>query len=127
MKKLLLFFVVSLFSVAMFAQTIESLKDGAAFSMTSPSGVYLAGNMEDAAAYYNVKTRTIKSLQGDVQDDGGCTAWDINDKGQVAVDWKGHAAIWTEKDGFEALPMPNGLSAAEEGYNAARCLSNDGK
>jgi hypothetical protein len=127
MKKLLLFFVVSLFSVAMFAQTIESLKDGAAFSMTSPNGVYLAGNMEDAAAYYNVKTRTIKSLQGDVQDDGGCTAWDINDKGQVAVDWKGHAAIWTEKDGFEALPMPNGLSAAEEGYNAARCLSNDGK
>ena len=71
MKKLLLFFVVSLFSVAMFAQTIESLKDGAAFSMTSPNGVYLAGNMEDAAAYYNVKTRTIKSLQGDVQDDGG--------------------------------------------------------
>ena len=111
----------------MFAQTIESLKDGAAFSMTSPNGAYLAGNMEDAAVYYNVKSRKIKSLQGDVQDDGGCMAWDVNDKGQVAVDWKGHAAIWTEKDGFEPLPLPAGLTAAEEAYNAARCLSNDGK
>ena len=83
MKKLLLFFAVSLFSVAGFAQTIEVLKDGAAFSMTSPNGAYLVGNMEDAAAYYNVQTRTIKSLQGEMQDDGGCTAWDINDKGQV--------------------------------------------
>ena len=127
MKKLLFFFVVSLFSVAMFAQTIESLKDGAAFSMVSPNGVYLAGNMDDAAAYYNVTTKTIKMLQGDVQDDGGCTVWDINDKGQLAVDWKHHAAIWTEKDEFEVLPMPNGLSPAEEGHNAARCLSNDGK
>ena len=127
MKKFLLFFAVSLFSVAMFAQTIESLKDGAAFSMTSPNGAYLAGNMEDAAAYYNVKTRTIKSLQGEIQDDGGCTVWDINDKGQVAVDWKGHAAIWTEKGEFETLPLPNGLTSAEEAYNAARCLSNDGK
>ena len=127
MKKFLLFFAVSLFSVAMFAQTIESLKDGAAFSMTSPNGAYLVGNMEDAAAYYNVQTRTIKSLQGEMQDDGGCTAWDINDKGQVAVDWKGHAAIWTEKGEFEPLPLPNGWTAAEEAYNAARCLSNDGK
>ena len=127
MKKFLLFFAVSLFSVAMFAQTIESLKDGAAFSMTSPNGAYLAGNMEDAAAYYNVKLKTVKVLEGSVQDDGGCFVWDLNDKGQLAVDWKMQAALWTEEGGFEILPMPAGLTREEKAYSAARCISNDGK
>ena len=127
MKKLLLFFVVLLFSVAGFAQTIEVLKDGAAFSMASPNGDYLAGNMEDAAAYYNVKLKTVKVLEGSVQDDGGCFVWDVNDKGQLAVDWKMQAALWTEEGGFEVLPMPEGLSRAQEAYSAARCISNDGK
>ena len=34
-----------------------------------------------------------KSLQGDVQDDGGCFVWDLNDNGQLAVDWKMQAVV----------------------------------
>ena len=127
MKKLLLFFAVLLFSVAGFAQTIEVLKDGAAFSMVSPNGAYLAGNMEDAAMYYNVKLKTIKVLEGSVQDDGGCFVWDVNDKGQLAVDWKMQAALWSEENGFDVLPVPEGLTREQEAYSAARCISNDGK
>lgn len=129
MKKLLL--LVSVLSVMQCvyvnAQKIDVLLDGAAFSMTSPNGVYFAGNMEDAAAYYNTKTKTIKSLQGDVQDDGGCFVWDLNDNGQLAVDWKMQAALWTEKGGFEVLAEPTGLTNEEKVYSAARCISNDGK
>ncbi len=126
MKKLLLFVVCAL-ALSVNAQKIEVMLDGAAFSMTSPNGSYLAGNMEDAAAYYNVATKTIEMLEGEVQDDGGCFVWDINDKGQVAVDWKMKAAIWSEAGEFELLPEPDRLNRNEKAYSAARCISNDGK
>ena len=109
------------------AQTIDVLLDGGTFSVISPNCAYLAGNMEDAAVYYNVLTKKIVALEGDVQDDGGCFVWDMNDKGQLAVDWKKKAAIWSEADEFEILPYPEGLTSKEKRYSAARCISNDGK
>lgn len=127
MKKLLLYFVASLAIFSMSAQSIDVMLDGAAFSMISPNGKYLAGNMEDAAVYYNTETKRIKPLEGEVQDDGGCFVWDMNDKGQLAVDRIMKAAIWTETDGFDLLPHPEGLTSGEEAYSAARCISNDGK
>jgi hypothetical protein len=127
MKKTLLIIIVAICSVVANAQRVDWLMDGAAFSMTSPNGVYLAGNMEDAAAYYNTDTKTIKALEGDIEDDGGCFVWDLNDNGQLAVDWKKKAAIWSEAKGFEVLPHPEGLTIKEQSYNAARCISNDGK
>ena len=128
MKKSLLslFFIFSLV-VCVSAQSIEVLLDGAAFSMTSPNGAYFAGNMEDAAVYYNTATKIIVALEGDVQDDGGCFVWDLNDKGQLAVDYKMQAAIWTEAAEYELLPLPEKLNKKEKQYNAARCISNDGK
>ena len=127
MKKLLLFVVAIVCSILVQAQSIDVLYDGVAFSMTSPNGLYLAGNMEDAAGYYNVSTKTIKALEGEIQDDGGCLVWDLNDKGQLAVDWKKKAAIWSEAEGFELLPEPATLTAKERVFSAARCISNDGK
>jgi hypothetical protein len=95
--------------------------------MSSPNGLYVAGNMEDAAVYYNTETKKIIALEGEIQDDGGCFVWDVNDKGQLAVDWKMKAAIWSEATDFEVLPLPERLSNKEKGYSAARCISNDGK
>ena len=59
MKNLLLF-VFCLLALSLNAQRIDVLLDGAAFSMISPNGKYLAGNMEDAAVYYNVLTKREK-------------------------------------------------------------------
>lgn len=127
MKKLLLLTIVAVCSILVQAQRVDVLLDGAAFSMTSPNGVYLAGNMEDAAVYYNTETKRITVLEGEIQDDGGCFVWDMNDKGQLAVDWKMKAAIWTEAGGYNILQKPDGLNAKELAYSAARCISNDGK
>jgi hypothetical protein len=127
MKKLLLASLVMFCAGLLNAQSIDILVDGAAFSMTSPNGVYIAGNMEDAAVYYNTDTKKITVLEGAVQDDGGCFVWAMNDKGQLAVDWKMQAAIWSETDKFEILPQPEGLTIKEQAYSAARCISNDGK
>ena len=127
MKKLLLFVFCALTIVTLNAQRIDILLDGGAFSMSSPNGVYVAGNMEDAAVYYNTATKKILALEGEIQDDGGCFVWDMNDLGQLAVDWKKQAAIWSEANEFDVLPMPEGLSDAEKAYYAARCISNDGK
>jgi hypothetical protein len=126
MKKLLLF-VVCVLALTVNAQKIDVLFDGGAFSMSSPNGLYVAGNMEDAAVYYNTETKKIIALEGEIQDDGGCFVWDVNDKGQLAVDWKMKAAIWSEATDFEVLPLPERLSNKEKGYSAARCISNDGK
>lgn len=126
MKKLLLFVVVA-FSCVLSAQEIEPLLDGAAFSKASSNGVYLVANMDDAAAYYNSVEKNIVALEGEVEDDGGCFVWDLNDKGQLAVDWKKVAAIWTEEKEFDLLPMPTGLTEEEKVFSAARCISNDGK
>ena len=126
MRKLLLF-VFCVLALGLNAQTIDVLLDGGTFSVISPNGEYLAGNMEDAAVYYNVLTKKIVALEGEVQDDGGCFVWDMNDKGQLAVDWKMTAAIWSEADEFEILPYPEGLTSKEKRYSAARCISNDGK
>jgi hypothetical protein len=46
MKKLLLASLVMFCAGLLNAQSIDILVDGAAFSMTSPNGVYIAGNME---------------------------------------------------------------------------------
>lgn len=121
---LLLFNAILCFSVILNAQTIDVMLDGAAFSMISPSGQYIAGNIDDKAVYYNSATGYATSLEGENLDDGGCFVWDINDKGQVAVDWKGQAAIWTEEEGYQVLVMPEGL---EGNYSAARCITADGK
>ena len=126
MKKLLLFVFCAL-TLSVNAQKIDVLLDGGAFSMSSPNGIYVAGNMEDAAVYYNTEAKKIVALEGEVQDDGGCFVWAINDKGQLAVDWKMKAAIWTEAGEFELLPEPDRLSKKEKVYSAARCISNDGK
>ncbi|MBO5728386.1 MAG: T9SS type A sorting domain-containing protein [Paludibacteraceae bacterium] len=109
------------------AQSIEVMRDGAAFSMISPSGKYIAGNIDDIAVYYGVDSKVAKSLEGEHLDDGGCFVWDLNDNGQIAVDWKKQAAIWTETDGFDILPQPEDLSGLEKNYSAARCITNDGK
>ena len=127
MKKLLLLVLVAVCSILAQAQSIDILVDGAAFSMTSPNGVYIAGNMEDAAVYYNTDTKKITVLEGEIQGDGGCFVWGMNDKGQLAVDWKMQAAIWTETGKYNVLPHPEGLTAKEQAYSAARCISNDGK
>ena len=127
MKKLLLLVLVTVCSILTQAQSIDILVDGAAFSMTSPNGVYVAGNMEDAAVYYNTDTKKIIVLEGAVQDDGGCFVWAMNDKGQLAVDWKKQAAIWSETEKYNVLPQPEGLTEKEQSYSAARCISNDGK
>ena len=126
MKKLLLF-VFCFLTLCVNAQRIDVLLDGAAFSMSSPNGMYVAGNMDDAAVYYNTEAKKIVALEGEVQDDGGCFVWDMNDKGQLAVDWKNQAALWSESEGFIVLPMPEGLNRKEKVYSAARCISNDGK
>jgi hypothetical protein len=47
MKKLLLLFSAILCFCAVGAQTIEVMRDGAAFSMISPNGQYIAGNIDD--------------------------------------------------------------------------------
>ena len=78
MKKLLLF-VVCVLALTVNAQKIDVLFDGGAFSMSSPNGLYVAGNMEDAAVYYNTETKKIIALEGEIQDDGGCFVWDINE------------------------------------------------
>ena len=127
MKKLLLFAIFAICSVLVGAQRIDVLLDGAAFSMTSPNGVYLAGNMEDAAVFYNSETKRIISLEGEIQDDGGCFVWAMNDNGQLAIDWKNQAAIWSEAKKFEVLSQPKDLTSKEKVYSATRCISNDGK
>ena len=127
MKKLLLLFSAILCFFAVGAQTIEVMRDGAAFSMISPNGQYIAGNIDDMAVYCNMETKFAKTLEGEVIDDGGCFVWDINDKGQMAVDWKKQAAIWSEADGFDILVLPDGLSNKEMAYSAARCITADGK
>ena len=126
MKKLLLFVFCAL-TLSVNAQRIDVLLDGAAFSKSSPNGMYVAGNMDDAAVYYNTEAKKIVALEGEVQDDGGCFVWDMNDKGQLAVDWKKQAALWSESEGFIVLPMPEGLNRKEKAYSAARCITNDGK
>ena len=60
MKKLLLAGLVMFCACLLNAQSIDILVDGAAFSMTSPNGVYIAGNMEDAAVYYNTDTKKLQ-------------------------------------------------------------------
>ena len=125
MKKLLLFVFCAL-TLSVNAQKIDVLLDGAAFSKSSPNGMYVAGNMDDAAVYYNTEAKKIVALEGEVQDDGGCFVWDMNDKGQLAVDWKKQAALWSESEGFVVLPMPEGLNRKEKAYSAARCITNDG-
>ena len=127
MKKLLLLTIVAVCSILVQAQRIDVLLDGAAFSMTSPNGVYLAGNMEDAAVFYNSETKRITLLEGEIQDDGGCFVWAANDNGQLAIDWKNQAAIWSEAKKFEVLQHPDGLTSKEKVYSATRCISNDGK
>ena len=126
MKKLLLFVICAL-TLSVNAQIIDVIREELPFSMISPNGNYLAGNMEDYVVYYNVATKTNEMLEGDVLDDGGCYVWDINNKGQLAVDWKNQAAIWSEADKFVVLPRPDGLSKTEKAYSAARCISEDGK
>ena len=126
MKKLLLFVICAL-TLSVNAQIIDVIREELLFSMISPTGNYLADNMEDVAVYYNVLTKKIVLLEGEVQDDGGCFVWDMNDKGQLAVDWKRQATIWTEVDGFDVLPHPDNLTEKEKKYSAARCISNDGK
>ncbi len=126
MRKLL-FFVFCVLALGLNAQTIDVLLDGGTFSVISPNGKYLAGNMDDYVSYFNVESKESFTLEGENLDDGGCFVWDMNDKGQLAVDWKRQATIWTEVDGFDVLPYPDGLSRAEKAYSAARCISNDGK
>ena len=127
MKKLLLLGFVTICSILAQAQNIDVLLNGAAFSMTSPNGLYVAGNMEDVAVYYNLQTKQGVTLTGDVQDDGGCFVWGVNDKGQLAVDYKMQAAIWSESGDYELLVQPEDLTISEQKYSAARCISNDGK
>lgn len=129
MKRFLLLNLVLSFVCCSFvqAQSIEIMRDGAAFSMISPSAKYIAGNIDDIAVYYNVESKFATSLEGELLDDGGCFVWDLNDKGQLAVDWKKQAAIWSEETEFDLLPMPEGLSRKEQAYSAARCITNDGK
>jgi hypothetical protein len=127
MKKLLLLGFVTICSILAQAQSIDVLLNGAAFSMTSPNGLYVAGNMEDVAVYYNLQTKQGVTLTGDVQDDGGCFVWGVNDKGQLAVDYKMQAAIWSESGDYELLVQPEDLTISEQKYSAARCISNDGK
>ena len=91
------------------AQVITSVMD-APYTSISHNGVYSYGNYEDIAFYYNAETGFKLALQGDNLDDGGCWVWDVNDLGQLAVEHKKRAALWTEANGYEYLPMP-------EGYN----------
>ena len=106
------------------AQVIRSVMD-APYTNISNNGVYSFGNYEDVAFYYNAETDFKLALQGDQLDDGGCWVWDINDLGQLAVEHKKQAAIWTEANGYEYLPLPEGVS--KRAYTAARCITNDGK
>jgi hypothetical protein len=62
---LLLFNAILCFSVILNAQTIDVMLDGAAFSMISPSGQYIAGNIDDKAVYYNSATGYATSLEGE--------------------------------------------------------------
>ena len=106
------------------AQVITSVMD-APYTSISHNGVYSYGNYEDIAFYYNAETGFKLALQGDNLDDGGCWVWDINDLGQLAVEHKKRAALWTENSGYDYLPLPEGYS--ENTYSAARCITNDGK
>ena len=106
------------------AQVITSVMD-APYTSISHNGVYSYGNYEDIAFYYNAATDFKLALQGDNLDDGGCWVWDVNDLGQLAVEHKKRAALWTEANGYEYLPMPEGYN--ENTYSAARCITNDGK
>lgn len=127
MKKGLLFLLLLVSSITLSAQSIEIMRNGAAFSIISPNGQYIAGNIDDMAVYYNTETKFATSLEGENLDDGGCFVWDMNDKGQLAVDWKKQAAIWSEAEEYEILPHPEELSRKEKSYSAARCITNDGK
>ena len=128
MKKLLLLnLLLSVACVFANAQSIDVMREGAAFSMISPNAQYIAGNIDDIAVYYNSETKFAASLEGENLDDGGCFVWDMNDKGQLAVDWKKQAALWSESEGFIVLPMPEGLNRKEKAYSAARCITADGK
>ena len=109
------------------AQSIEIMREGAAFAIISPSAKYIAGNISDYAVYYGLESKVAKTLEGEMLDDGGCFVWDLNDLGQLAVDWKKQAAIWTETDGYTILPHPEGLTKDEKAYSAVRCITNDGK
>ena len=106
------------------AQVITSVMD-APYTSISHNGVYSYGNYEDVAFYYNAETGFKLALQGDNLDDGGCWVWDINDLGQLAVEHKKRAALWTENSGYDYLPLPEGYS--ENTYSAARCITNDGR
>ena len=69
------------------AQSIEIMREGAAFAIISPSAKYIAGNISDYAVYYGLESKVAKTLEGEMLDDGGCFVWDLNDLGQLAVDW----------------------------------------
>ena len=126
-KTLLLFTSILSFCAILSAQSIDVMREGAAFSMISPNELYIVGNIDDMAVYYNITTGKAITLAGDELDDGGCFVWDLNDLGQLAVDYKKQAAIWTEADAYELLPIPEGLNNAEKGYSAARSITADGK
>ncbi len=127
MKKFYMLFFIVLCALGLNAQTIDVIREGQAFSMISPSAKYIAGNIDDIAVYYNVETTEAAVLEGEIQDDGGCFVWDLNDKGELAVDHLKKAAIWTEDGGFDYLPEPEGLKKSEQKYSAARAITNDGK
>ena len=97
MKKLLLF-ISCISCINQNAQVITSVMD-APYTNISNNGIYSFGNYEDEAFYYNAATDYKLALQGDQLDDGGCWVWDINDLGQLAVEHKKQAAIWTETNG----------------------------
>ena len=129
MKKVLLLNVLflALSTLLLNAQSIEVMRESAAFAIISPNSKYVAGNISDYAVYYGLESKFAKTLEGEALDDGGCFVWDLNDLGQLAVDWKKQAAIWTEKDGFDILPLPERLTKREKAYSAVRCITNDGK
>ena len=126
MKKLIVFICAFFITHCAFikAQEINWVMD-APYTGISNNGVYSFGNYEDIAFYFNASTQFKLALQGDQLDDGGCWVWAINDLGQLAVEHKKRAAIWTETNGYEYLPIPEGFD--KDVYCAARCITNDGK
>ena len=48
------------------AQSIEIMREGAAFALISPSAKYIAGNISDYAVYYGLESKVAKTLEGEM-------------------------------------------------------------
>lgn len=126
MKKLVLTVFALVATFALFAQTIESKKDGDYYYLVSPNARYYAGSQQGSAAYrYDIETK--ETIKLDPNGEHGFKTNAISNDGVVAGAYEFKASLWIEGEDYELLPLPDGLTELEMATNDAVAITPDGK